>query len=63
MSLRDCAKCWDYPCTCGHSPSYGLSREAERAAIVKWLRDRAGLESCWEYAEAADRIDAREHLK
>jgi hypothetical protein len=53
-------------------PAWDAGAEAERAAVVAWLRDkahdndaRAGVQTGWSmaYREAADAIEARTHLE
>jgi len=35
MSLSDCLKCWDTPCTCGHEyKDWKLDRKVELASVV-----------------------------
>jgi hypothetical protein len=36
MSLSDCEKCWDTPCTCGHEyKSWTVARLREQIAMFK----------------------------
>lgn len=33
MSLSDCEKCWDTPCTCGHE-----YRDYSTGQMIEWIR-------------------------